>query len=926
MRASWKAVAVAFAAAASMTLPQPLWAYDAQLAEAVEDTPQVSEEADASATPSEIASEELVAFEAPIATEAPVATAAPVTTEVTTTADAAEPGLAVEAHVANIGWQPAVGSGEQAGTTGRSLALEALRVALTGVEDGSGVELRAHVANIGWQDWATDMAGTTGQALAIEAVQLRLTGPAADHYDLWYRVYIAEEGWLGWTSNGLEAGSTGRSLACQAIEVQLVPKGAPAPGDTAASFLPNLKETTFTQVGGTTTITAAPVYASQLIAEGADTMRVVATMSYGGVETRRVEETSALDELPEGGLALDVAAYGPFSVEVTYLDGETVVARTRQEVGVSAHEYNLAPLSASFPVVLFSLSYWDLNTDADGAAIPTVVMLDRPSAYDWDALPGGMYAMPFLPEGSAPALSDYDAFAAYVGELHRLNPDARFNLYINDITCTLIHQIIYANGIPEGSYRITMLSDGSATYGFTNEAFAVADPQAKQDALVAQWREAKAHAYATGTVAAGYGFHEHWDSMYAVLTCEPGTEWWMTRTNLFTSGDGGAFASKIASTPGVVAKNVATMLTELTAKGDDVVDALKAMYKFNDGYFADAEESGKQVMLILGTYVTNEESFEAYAEITSLLYGDEYAYYYKGHPNTPTRLYPSKQQQLDELGIIDVDSSVAAELILFYNPEVYVSGYGSSTFNSVKPAQAGGLFGMSKAQALAPESTIDYRGMDWFASPVTDETDEALRALCPEGHTCHLIEFSDEALRGERYDIAIYDAEAGSITRYERTGTDRYRVVDTLYAPAGVSATGHVADIGWQDPTLPGGTVGTTGEAKALEAVTMTLRGLPVEGSIRYQAHVANIGWQDWAEDGAQAGTTGKALPIEALRIELTGEAAERYDVRYRAHVADRGWLDWVQNGELAGTTGEARRMEALQVVLVPKDGSDKAA
>ena len=56
-------------------------------------------------------------------------------------------------------------------------------------------------------------------------------------------------------------------------------------------------------------------------------------------------------------------------------------------------------------------------------------------------------------------------------------------------------------------------------------------------------------------------------------------------------------------------------------------------------------------------------------------YGNEYAYY-KGHPNTPTGLWPSKQDQLRSLGITDIDSSVAAELILFFNPEVAPSGYG----------------------------------------------------------------------------------------------------------------------------------------------------------------------------------------------------------------------------------------------------------
>ncbi len=92
-----------------------------------------------------------------------------------------------------------------------------------------------------------------------------------------------------------------------------------------------------------------------------------------------------------------------------------------------------------------------------------------------------------------------------------------------------------------------------------------------------------------------------------------------------------------------------------------------------------------------GTYVSYEQNFDDYANLTEVIYGDDYLYYYKGHPNTPTGMYPQKQEQLDRLGITDVDSSVAAELILFFNPEIGLSGYGSSTYNSASADAAGGL-------------------------------------------------------------------------------------------------------------------------------------------------------------------------------------------------------------------------------------------
>ncbi|WP_368156325.1 helix-turn-helix domain-containing protein, partial [Collinsella aerofaciens] len=227
-----------------------------------------------------------------------------------------------------------------------------------------------------------------------------------------------------------------------------------------------------------------------------------------------------------------------------------------------------------------------------------------------------------------------------------------FEFGINDITCSLIHSIIYANQIPQDNYKIYLLSDGTATYNFMNEAFNAegVDPAAKEAQLEQSWLAAKEYAYKNGQASSDYGWHAHWDSMYAVLKCEPNTEWWMTRANLFQSADGNAFANAIATDPAVKKKNVASMLTALQQRGDATVAAFKALYNFNDGYFTAAEAEGKKPMVLLGTYVNLEQSFEDYAKLTMTYYGDEYAYYYKGHPNTPTGLWPSKQDQLSSLG------------------------------------------------------------------------------------------------------------------------------------------------------------------------------------------------------------------------------------------------------------------------------------
>lgn len=67
--------------------------------------------------------------------------------------------------------------GALAGTSGKSLRLEAMNIRLTGeLEKYYHVEYRTHVQNIGWQSWVRDgaMAGTSGKSLRLEALQIRL--------------------------------------------------------------------------------------------------------------------------------------------------------------------------------------------------------------------------------------------------------------------------------------------------------------------------------------------------------------------------------------------------------------------------------------------------------------------------------------------------------------------------------------------------------------------------------------------------------------------------------------------------------------------------------------------------------------------------------------------------------------------------------
>ena len=112
------------------------------------------------------------------------------------------------AYIQNIGWMGWAKNGETAGTTGQSLRLEAIQIRIlpnTGAapaNDGStsvpaydaSVSIQAHVQNIGWMGWASGTAGTTGRSLRMEAVRIGLNGGSVSG-GIEYRTHIQNFGW-----------------------------------------------------------------------------------------------------------------------------------------------------------------------------------------------------------------------------------------------------------------------------------------------------------------------------------------------------------------------------------------------------------------------------------------------------------------------------------------------------------------------------------------------------------------------------------------------------------------------------------------------------------------------------------------------------------------------------------------------------------
>ncbi len=128
----------------------------------------------------------------------------------------------------------------------------------------------------------------------------------------------------------------------------------------------------------------------------------------------------------------------------------------------------------------------------------------------------------------------------------------------------------------------------------------------------------------------------------------------------------------------------------------------------------------------------------------------------------------------------------------------------------------------------------------------------------------------------------------------------------------------HVRRDGWLG-YKPAGTIGTTGQAKRMEAFWLKTPALPSAG-VEYLSHLRGIGWEaSWSANGAISGTTGQSRRMEAVRVKLTGDDAAYLSVWYRVHSQTFGWSGWAKDGEPAGSSGFGKRAEAVELVVLSK-------
>ena len=425
--------------------------------------------------------------------------------------------------------------------------------------------------------------------------------------------------------------------------------------------------------------------------------------------------------------------FGKNTIEVTVFRGICKETKTIN-LNVFASEYNIAPLMATMPVTMFTL---DIDNITKQGTIPTFVWFDRGEHWNYAYLPENVYAFPGINEQELDR-SDrdyiYDETSKFVKELYDINPSSKFNFYYNDGWSNGYVRAVFANNIPETNCKLYLLSDGSYSYDAFNSYFNnpetsdanYADLLSRYELLKTQVAQTGKYEQNNPAYALTYG--QLGAASYVLASEYDNIEWWLPRKSGVFASNNPAMKARVENDPKAVVKDLKTLFTALT---EEERANTKLLFNFSSSTFKEAEEANKKAMIILGTNFENEYNFELYVKALQKIHGDEYVYYYKGHPRYPAILFDGRIEELKALNLYEIESSIPAELLFFFNPDAYCAGYQSSTFTSLNDQQSVCVFNTTlEAFTQGYENNLDY------VMNLTPSTNDSYGSLITSSYVC----------------------------------------------------------------------------------------------------------------------------------------------------------------------------------------------
>ena len=752
--------------------------------------------------------------------------------------------VSVSAHVQNIGWMDPVSSGKVAGTTGRGLNLEALKISLevdgaTSQEQiANAISVEAHVSNVGWQAAVGNggTAGTTGQSRAVEALRVRLSGELSARYTVWYRVHSAEFGWLGWACDGADAGSAGYGRAVQAVQVAVLPKGDPAPGDTACPFKSRSDEPASITVRSHTSNIGwigwmSPVGGGSVAGttgRGLPMEALEAQLGWyghsGSIELRGHVSNVGWQQWSEGHCGTTGKSQRLEAVQIR-LTGE---AAEKYDIWYCAHVSGIGWLD------------WACNGAAAGSAgkgkaieAVKVILVEKGGA-----APGSSSKV-FIGDLDAVAVSG----SAVSGESLGLSSGQKAT--IGDKGAKLLNSIALSVA--------GQTDDGSISY-------AVMDAYSGWGASESDGGAAKAVSGApikaikmslSGQFAANY------DIWYRVYDSGNGWTGWTSNGQAcgVSGGSSGlcgidvALVRKGQPAPG----STGNAFTETSGIG-----LVSQAHVASAGWLApvgNGETAGQTGMSrsLQALYISTQ-GIDASVEVSAHVANIGWQPYVSGASYAGT-VGKGLAIQAVKLRLTGNDSS---KYNIYYR--IHAADYG--WLGWAKNDAAAGTVGLSK-QAEAIQIKLVAKGSS--DAPVQDHA--ALIQLPGLSAKANCSGLGWQASVGN-------GGVAGTVGQNRAMEAMQLSLSDSSMN-GGISYSAHVSNIGWQSAVSDGATAGTIGQGQQIQAVKINLTGdVSNYFDVWYRVHVSNYGWLGWTKNGSPAGTTKLGIPVQALQVKIVPKGA----------------------------------------------------
>ena len=399
--------------------------------------------------------------------------------------------------------------------------------------------------------------------------------------------------------------------------------------------------------------------------------------------------------------------YGCINVRITATAEQGVVLIRECAVPVTASAYHFAVLSDPMAVMKFSMAAFSRGNDStQGASVfdensalpvmqeaPAFMVLDHADAYTWGLLPQNTYTLPFPTEGVS--FEDQITLTqSYIRELYEVAPDTVFHLYCDDVKADLILRMFEMQGITR--YRVTLIADGNRS--LLRYARIATPASSVGESSYAVYRQmAKEWIRVKTTCANGFGanytdlyMHGGNDGVFAnypfvIATLEENVTWWSADISHFiTLAENNVFIQDLLN---------GTNASGLNEKGDRlklISPSLKELYKgltsvdrisFDQLYcletdlFRQASLLEKQVLVIMGGNVIQEQALEAYLSYLRTYFGNAYQIYYKDHADAPMAFNAEKQALFERLGIAVLEAEIPDTMILEHCPTVAYGGF-----------------------------------------------------------------------------------------------------------------------------------------------------------------------------------------------------------------------------------------------------------